>query len=105
VGKVNPLSGLPCAWTGSLFATITAVTFPSQRSFFFKQIEILPELHIEPRVAKLTREASQGCNGYLVTLNGIVMLVALPSRNEILLGGREDFRCPDIILQALSGRQ
>jgi hypothetical protein len=53
VGKVNPLSGLPCAWTGSLFAAITAVTFPSQRSIFFQQIEILPELHIEPRVAKL----------------------------------------------------
>jgi hypothetical protein len=29
---------------------------------FFQQIEILPELHIEPRVAKLTWETSQGCN-------------------------------------------
>jgi hypothetical protein len=44
-GTVNPLSGLPCAWTGFLFAAITAVTFRSQYSIFFRQIDILPELH------------------------------------------------------------
>ena len=41
----------------------------------------------------------------LVKLNGIAMLVALLSWNEILLGGGEGFRCPNIILQALSGRE
>jgi hypothetical protein len=53
-GKVNPLSGLPCAWTGLSLPQSRLRPFRRNVQFFFQQIEILPELHIEPPVCPLT---------------------------------------------------